>query len=124
MVWSYKTRDIASSYNKKRINGHFRRQIISFSQKRATKDKNDRDILIQNFTKKMNKDNLVSCDDLRDLKNIILQTYKQSAFYELDIENNTRRSKFWWILCLRNKRTDLSLKEVIHIYIQKMTNWS
>nr|WP_307939585.1 transposase [Mycoplasmopsis bovis] len=52
------TRDIASSYNKKRINGHFRRQIISFSQKRATKDKNDRDILIQNFTKKMNKDNL------------------------------------------------------------------
>ncbi len=51
-------------YNKKRINGHFRRQIISFSQKRATKDKNDRDILIQNFTKKMNKDNLVSCDDL------------------------------------------------------------
>ncbi|UCP02232.1 hypothetical protein JNG60_02555 [Mycoplasmopsis bovis] len=33
----YKTRDIASSYNKKRINGHFRRQIISFSQKRATK---------------------------------------------------------------------------------------
>ncbi len=66
----YKTRDIASSYNKKRINGHFRRQIISFSQKRATKDKNDRDILIQNFTKKMNKDNLVSCDDQRDLKNI------------------------------------------------------
>ncbi len=34
----YKTRDIASSYNKK-VNGHFRRQIISFSQKRATKDK-------------------------------------------------------------------------------------
>ncbi len=30
---------LASSYNKKRINGHFRRQIISFSQKRATKDK-------------------------------------------------------------------------------------
>ncbi len=28
----YKTRDIASSYNKKRINGHFRTQIISFSQ--------------------------------------------------------------------------------------------
>ncbi len=64
----YKTRDIASSYNKKRINGHFRRQIISFSQKRATKDKNDRDILIQNFTKKMNKDNLVSCDDLAGSK--------------------------------------------------------
>ncbi len=35
----------------------------------------------------MNKDNLVSCDDQRDLKNIeFFKPIKQRAFYELDIE--------------------------------------
>ncbi|WP_215489713.1 IS1634-like element IS1634 family transposase [Mycoplasma mycoides] len=113
----YKTRDIASSYNKKRINGHFRRQIISFSQKRATKDKNDRDILIQNFTKKMNKDNLVSCDDLAGSKKYrFFKPINKGAFYELDIEKIQEDQKYDGYYVYETNRTDLSVKEVINLY--------
>uniref|UniRef100_UPI00094AC527 IS1634-like element ISMbov3 family transposase n=1 Tax=Mycoplasmopsis bovis TaxID=28903 RepID=UPI00094AC527 len=113
----YKTRDIASSYNKKRINGHFRRQIISFSQKRATKDKNDRDILIQNFTKKMNKDNLVSCDDLAESKKYrFFKPINKGAFYELDIEKIQEDQKYDGYYVYEINRTDLSVKEVINLY--------
>ncbi len=113
----YKTRDIASSYNKKRINEHFRRQIISFSQKRATKDKNDRDILIQNFTKKMNKDNLVSCDDLAGSKKYrFFKPINKGAFYELDIEKIQEDQKYDGYYVYETNRTDLSVKEVINLY--------
>ncbi len=55
---------------KKELMDIIRRQIISFSQLNLSelKTKTHRDILIQNFTKKMNKDNLVSCDDLAGSK--------------------------------------------------------
>nr|WP_307928314.1 hypothetical protein [Mycoplasmopsis bovis] len=53
----------------------------------------------------MNKDNLVSCDDLAGSKKYrFFKPINKGAFYELDIEKILRRSKIWWILCLRNKQ--------------------
>ncbi|SJZ61018.1 IS1634 family transposase, partial [Mycoplasmopsis verecunda] len=57
--FKYKEQTVASLYNKKRPNGHQRRKIITYSRKRALKDKADRDILINNFNKLKNKDGYV-----------------------------------------------------------------
>ncbi len=45
-----------------------------------------------------------------------LQTYKQRAFYELDIEKIQEDQKYDGYYVYETNRTDLSVKEVINLY--------
>lgn len=113
----YKTREIASFFNKKRPNGHVRNQIVTFSTKRALKDKNDREILIENFTKKMNKNGLVSYENLAGSKKYkFFKPVNKGAFYELDEEKIIEDSKFDGFYVYETNRRDLSVLEIIEIY--------
>ena len=115
--FKYKVRDVASFYNKKRPNGHFRKQIITYSKKRAIKDKNDRDILVQNFIKKMNKDNLVSYDNLAGSKKYkFFKPVNKGAFYELDVAKINEDEKYDGYYVYETNRTDLSVVDIVNLY--------
>ncbi|MXR58389.1 IS1634 family transposase, partial [Mycoplasma hyorhinis] len=59
----YKTQEIASLYRNGRNNGKIRKRIVTFSSKRAKKDFEDRQVLIDNFNKKA-KNGKVSYEDM------------------------------------------------------------
>ncbi|WP_081847788.1 IS1634 family transposase [Ureaplasma diversum] len=113
----YKTRQITSLYNKKRPNGHTRQQIITFSDKRASKDKKDRQILIENFTKKMDKDHLVSCEDLAGSKKYrFFKPIDKGAYYELDKQKIIEDEKYDGYYVYETNRTDLNISEIVGLY--------
>ncbi len=64
----------------------------------------------------MNKDNLFLVMISGIKKYRILQTYKQRAFYELDIEKIQEDQKYDGYYVYETNRTDLSVKEVINLY--------
>ncbi|WP_406617437.1 IS1634 family transposase [Mycoplasmopsis adleri] len=57
--FKYKETTFYSFWKNRRANGHKRRLVVTYSKKRALKDKNDRQILIDNFIKRQDKDGLV-----------------------------------------------------------------
>ncbi|AMK56190.1 Transposase DDE domain protein [Mycoplasma mycoides subsp. mycoides] len=65
----------------------------------------------------MNKDNLVSCDDLAGSKKYkFFKPINKGAFYELDIEKIQEDQKYDGYYVYETNRTDLSVKEVINLY--------
>lgn len=116
----FKTREITSLYNKKRPNGHIRKQIITYSDKRALKDKNDRNILIENFTKKMDKNHLVSYEDLAGSKKYrFFKPVNKGAYYELDKAKIIEDEKYDGYYVYETNRFDLSVNEIVGLYAKQ-----
>ncbi|WP_337896523.1 IS1634 family transposase [Mesomycoplasma ovipneumoniae] len=62
--FKYKKEEFYSSYKNKRYSENIRRRIITYSTKRAIKDRKAREEQIQNFIKKQNKDGFIEANKL------------------------------------------------------------
>ncbi|WNM16320.1 IS1634 family transposase [Mesomycoplasma ovipneumoniae] len=62
--FKYKKEEFYSSYKNKRYTENIRRRIITYSTKRAIKDRKAREEQIQNFVKKQNKDGFIEANKL------------------------------------------------------------
>lgn len=114
--FKYKEQEYASMWNKKRLNGHKRRRIVTFSEKRAKKDKADRDVLINNFIKKQNKNGVVKGEDLIGIKKYKFFKTNDSINFVLNYEKIEQDKKFDGIYVYETSRMDLSPEEIKNIY--------
>ncbi|MFV8478241.1 IS1634 family transposase [Mycoplasma sp. B6400] len=115
----YKSREIISLYRNGRKNGHTRKQIITFSEKRAKKDYEDRKILIDNFNKKA-KNGKVSYEDMVGGKKYrFFKPTDKSGFYELDYDKVLEDEKFDGFYVYETNRVDLKETEIVELYTKQ-----
>ncbi|WLP85164.1 IS1634 family transposase [Mycoplasma seminis] len=117
--FKYKEETIVSLYNKKRPNGKLRRRIVTFSKKRALKDKADRQNLIDNFNKLKNKNGLVETGKLTGGKKYKFFKKVGKAFYELDYKKVQEDSQFDGYYIYETSRMDLTSEEIVEIYAKQ-----
>lgn len=112
-----KSREIISTYKKVRNNGNYRKQIITFSQKRASKDKKDREQLIDNFNKIANKEGKVSFEDMASNKKYrFFKAVENKAYYVLDTEKIEEDQKYDGYYIYETNRFDLQETEIVSLY--------
>ena len=115
----YKTEEIASLYRNGRNNGKIRKRIITFSKKRAKKDAEDRQILINNFLKKA-KNGKVSYEDIAGGKKYrFFKAVDKSGYYELDNEKILQDEKFDGYYVYETNRHDLTPDQVVDLYAKQ-----
>ncbi|MGY5139252.1 IS1634 family transposase [Mycoplasmopsis gallinarum] len=115
----YKTQEIASLYRNGRNNGKLRKRIITFSKKRAKKDAEDREILINNFLKKA-KNGKVSYEDMAGNKKYkFFKPVDKSGFYELDKEKILQDEKFDGYYVYETNRLDLHPDQIVDLYAKQ-----
>ncbi|WLP85502.1 IS1634 family transposase [Mycoplasma seminis] len=117
--FKHKEETIVSLYNKKRPNGKLRRRIVTFSKKRALKDKADRQNLIDNFNKLKNKNGLVETGKLTGGKKYKFFKKVGKAFYELDYKKVQEDSQFDGYYIYETSRMDLTSEEIVEIYAKQ-----
>ncbi|WP_180337851.1 IS1634 family transposase [Mycoplasmopsis pullorum] len=115
----YKTQEIASLYRNGRNNGKIRKRIVTFSSKRAKKDFEDRQILIDNFNKKA-KNGKVSYEDMAGNKKYkFFKPVDKSGYYELDHEKIIQDQQFDGYYVYETNRQDLTSDEVVNLYAKQ-----
>lgn len=115
-----KSREIVSTYKKGRNNGNYRKQIITFSEKRASKDKKDREQLINNFNKIANKEGKVSFEDMTSNKKYrFFKAVENNAYYVLDIDKIKEDEKYDGYYIYETNRFDLQEHEIVSLYAKQ-----
>ncbi|MEE3928631.1 IS1634 family transposase [Mycoplasmopsis ciconiae] len=114
--FKYKEQEIASFWKNKRNNGHIRKKIITYSSSRASKDRKDRQQLIQNFTKKQNKNGLVKIEDLMGMKKYKFYERIGKTEFKLNISKIKEDELYDGIYVYETSRTELKPSEVVEIY--------
>lgn len=115
----YKEFEYESHWKQKRLNETMRRKIIVYSKSRAKKDREDREILINNFIKKANGKPTINSSDLVSGKKYRFFKQINKSEYELDFEKIKEDSKFDGYYIYETSRFDLKVDEVIDIYHQQ-----
>ncbi|WPB54462.1 transposase [Mycoplasmopsis verecunda] len=114
--FKYKEQEYASMWNKKRLNGHKRRRIVTFSEKELKKIKLTEMFLINNFIKKQNKNGVVKGEDLIGIKKYKFFKTNDSINFVLNYEKIEQDKKFDGIYVYETSRMDLSPEEIKNIY--------
>ncbi|WP_208664730.1 IS1634 family transposase [Mycoplasma nasistruthionis] len=117
--FKYKEQEFISLYKNKRPNGKLRRKIITYSRKRAIKDFEDRQILINNFNKLKNRKGFVEGTKLLGTKKYRFFKRLKDSLYELDLDkvNEDRSLDGYYIY--ETSRFNLSAQEVVDIYAKQ-----
>ncbi|WPB54311.1 IS1634 family transposase [Mycoplasmopsis verecunda] len=117
--FKYKEQTVASLYNKRDLMVIREEKIITYSRKRALKDKADRDILINNFNKLKNKDGYVEGSKLLGHKKYRFFKRNGDARYELDLIKLNEDKQFDGFYIYETSRRDLSAQEIVEIYAKQ-----
>ncbi|MHA0272667.1 IS1634 family transposase [Mycoplasma sp. 48589B] len=117
--FKFKEQEVVSLYNKKRPNGIVRRRIVTYSKKRALKDKADRQILIDNFNKIKNKNGLVEASKLTSGKKYRFFKKIGNSFYELDNEKLNQDSELDGFYIYETSRHDLKTEDIVSTYAKQ-----
>lgn len=112
----YKEMNYESLWKGERPNGVIRKRIITHSISRMRKDRNDRDILINNFYKKANGKNTVSAKEMMGSKKQKFFKEVGNSHFVLDIEKALEDEKYDGFYIYETTRNDLSPSEIIDIY--------
>ncbi|WP_082071145.1 IS1634 family transposase [Mycoplasmopsis synoviae] len=115
----YKTREVDSLFKKARFNGHTKKQIITYSDKRAKKDFEDRKILIDNFYKKATNGVVNYTDLVGSKKCRFYKASNKNGYYLLDHEKIEKDQQFDGYYVYETNRLDLSEKDVINFYARQ-----
>ncbi|MBU4692799.1 IS1634 family transposase [Mycoplasma sp. CSL7491-lung] len=114
--FKYKEYFYYSKRKNKRTNNKQRRIIITYSEKRAKKDLNDRTILMKNFLKKQNKNGVVKADDVILIKKYKFYKKVGNMKFVLDAEKVNEDKKYDGYYVYETSRQDLSPKEIVDFY--------
>ncbi|WP_408633929.1 IS1634 family transposase [Mycoplasmopsis anatis] len=113
----FKSREIVSTYKNGRNNGNYRKQIITFSSKRALKDRKDREQLIDNFNKIANEKGQVSFENMTANKKYrFFKAIENKAYYILDIEKIEEDQKYDGYYIYETNRFDLKESDIVSLY--------
>ncbi|MGZ9756926.1 IS1634 family transposase [Mycoplasma sp. 4423] len=112
----YKEEIAISTFHKKRPNGHLRRKIITYSIKRAKKDKADRDKMIEDFQKKLDKNGYI--DPSKMISSYKCQFFRQvsNLKFELDVDKVNRHKEFDGIYVYETNLMDEKVDKIMNIY--------
>ncbi|MEE3928013.1 IS1634 family transposase [Mycoplasmopsis ciconiae] len=118
--FKYKEVEFASLWKNKRNNGHKRRFVVTYSKKRAIKDRNDRQILIDNFIKLQDKNGLVSEKDMSSNKKFrFFEKIGGKGFYKLNTQKIDEDSKYDGYYAYETSRFDLKPNEIVELYAKQ-----
>ncbi|QGZ97235.1 IS1634 family transposase [Mycoplasma sp. NEAQ87857] len=119
--FKFKEETYESLWQKKRPNGRTRRRIITYSEKRAKKDKQDRQILIDNFNKKAKNGIVAQADLLAGKKYKFFKEIEngKTTSYKLDYEKIERDKKFDGLYAYETSRHDLTVQDVVDLYAKQ-----
>ncbi|AWX70317.1 IS1634 family transposase [Mycoplasmopsis anatis] len=113
----FKSREIVSTYKNGRNNGNYRKQIITFSSKRALKDRKDREQLIDNFNKIANEKGQVLFENMTANKKYrFFKAIENKAYYILDIEKIEEDQKYDGYYIYETNRFDLKESDIVSLY--------
>ncbi|WP_435128316.1 IS1634 family transposase [Mycoplasma sp. 6243] len=112
----YKEEIAISTFHKKRPNGHLRRKIITYSIKRFKKDKVDRDKMIEDFQKKLDKNGYM--DSSKMISSYKCQFFRQvsNLKFELDVDKVNRHKEFDGIYVYETNLMDEKVDKIMNIY--------
>ncbi|WP_406617367.1 IS1634 family transposase [Mycoplasmopsis adleri] len=115
--FKYKETTFYSFWKNRRANGHKRRLVVTYSKKRALKDKNDRQILIDNFIKRQDKDGLVHDQVMFGQKKFkFFEKVGGKGYYKLNYDKIIEDEKFDGYYAYETSRFDLSPEEIVNLY--------
>ncbi|TQC51251.1 IS1634 family transposase [Mycoplasmopsis mucosicanis] len=114
--FKWKELEFKSLWKGGRFNDNFRRRIVIYSQKRANKDKNDRQILIDNFRKKQNKQGVVNAEDIIGTKKYKFFKKVGKMSFTLDLDKIEEDEKFDGYFVYETSRKDLKPEEIVSVY--------
>ncbi|WP_231428092.1 IS1634 family transposase [Ureaplasma diversum] len=96
------------------------RLVVVHSEERARKDRDDREVLINNFTKKMDKKGVVTQEKLMGVKKCkYYKAVDKTTYYILDQEKILEDEKYDGFFVYVTNRFDLSVQEIMEIYTKQ-----
>ncbi|EFF41640.1 IS1634 family transposase [Mycoplasmopsis alligatoris] len=108
-----------SNWKKGRLNGKIRKKIYTYSSKRALKDKNDRENLINNFVKKQDKHGIVNIDKMLGSKKCkYFQSVGDSKFM-LNQNKILNDEKFDGYYVYETSRIDMTPIQIVETYAKQ-----
>ncbi|AJQ45679.1 transposase [Ureaplasma diversum] len=97
-----------------------KRLVVVHSEERARKDRHDREVLINNFTKKMDKKGVVTQEKLMGAKKCrYYKAVDKTTYYILDQEKILEDEKYDGFFVYITNRFDLSILEIMEIYTKQ-----
>ncbi|TDV23253.1 transposase [Mycoplasmopsis mustelae] len=105
-----------STYKNKRQTTSIRRKIATFSKKRAIKDRNDRDALIDNFRKKQDEFGIVDSNKLVGSKKCKFFKEVSNLKFELDYKKINEDKKFDGLYVYETNLEDKTVAEIMGTY--------
>ncbi|WP_341500899.1 IS1634 family transposase [Mesomycoplasma ovipneumoniae] len=118
--FKYKKEEFYSSYKSKRYTENIRRRIITYSTKRAIKDRKAREEQIQSFIKKQNKDGFIKVNKLFGKKPKYFKEISNMKF-ELDQSKIDKDKQFDGYYVYETNMLNLSVLDIVGKY-QKQWN--
>lgn len=114
--FKYKEQTYFSTWQNGRKNDKVRRRIISYSSSRASKDRKDRENLVNNFYKKA-KNGMVSASDLNSIKKYkFFQKVNEDTLYKLNYDKIEEDEQFDGYYIYETSLLNISPSEIISIY--------
>lgn len=114
--FKYKEQTYFSTWQNGRKNDKVRRRIISYSSSRASKDRKDRENLVNNFYKKT-KNGMVSASDLNSVKKYkFFQKVNEETLYKLNYDKIEEDEQFDGYYIYETSLLNISPSEIISIY--------
>ncbi|WP_341488464.1 IS1634 family transposase [Mesomycoplasma ovipneumoniae] len=118
--FKYKKEEFYSSYKNKRYSENIRRRIITYSTKRAIKDRKAREEQIQSFIKKQNKDGFIEVNKLFGKKPKYFKQISNMKF-ELDQSKIDKDKQFDGYNVYETNMLNLNVLDIVEKY-QKQWN--
>ncbi|MDW2829544.1 IS1634 family transposase [Mesomycoplasma ovipneumoniae] len=118
--FKYKKEEFYSSYKNKRYTENIRRRIITYSTKRAIKDRKAREEQIQSFIKKQNKDGFIEVNKLFGRKPKYFREISNMKF-ELDQSKIDKDKQFDGYYVYETNILNLNVLDIVEKY-QKQQN--
>ncbi|MDF9627472.1 transposase [Mesomycoplasma ovipneumoniae] len=118
--FKYKKEEFYSSYKNKRYTENIRRRIITYSTKRAIKDRKAREEQIQNFIKKQNKGDFIELNKLFGKKPKYFRQISNMKF-ELDQSKINKDKQFDGYYVYETNILNLNVLDIVEKY-QKQSN--
>ncbi|UVO16052.1 IS1634 family transposase [Mesomycoplasma ovipneumoniae] len=118
--FKYKNEEFYSSYKNKRYTENIRRRIITYSTKRAIKDRKAREEQIQNFIKKQNKGDFIELNKLFGKKPKYFRQISNMKF-ELDQSKINKDKQFDGYYVYETNILNLNVLDIVEKY-QKQSN--
>ncbi|WDV48908.1 IS1634 family transposase [Mesomycoplasma ovipneumoniae ATCC 29419] len=113
--FKYKKEEFYSSYKNKRYTENIRRRIITYSTKRAIKDRKAREEQIQSFIKKQNKDGFIEIDKLFGKKPKYFKQISNMKF-ELDQSKIDKDKQFDGYYVYETNILNLNVLDIVEKY--------